>query len=75
MSDESTDYLRQIAEATDLLVKLALQDWRGERTQKEVILYLDEAGVSAGRIADLLGTTTQTVYPTLSRARKRREKA
>lgn len=72
MNDESNEYLRRIAESTDLLARLALEALRGDRTQKDMILYLDGLGISPGRIADLLGTTTNTVYPTLSRARPKK---
>lgn len=71
MSENAVEaQLSRIAESVDILVKIALEQTKGDRSQKEMILFLDSIGVAPGRIADLLGTTTENVYPTLSRARK-----
>lgn len=74
MSPRDVEMLERIADATELLVKLALQQFQGERTQNDMILLLDSLGCAPGKIADYLGTTTKTVYPALSRARKRGRK-
>lgn len=74
MTDDTTALLARIAESTDLIAKLLLEMQQGERNQTEMILYLDAAGVAPGRIAALLGTTLQTVYPTLSRGRKKKSR-
>lgn len=70
MASTERELLERIAEATELLVKLALKDVQGDRSQLDMILMLSTMGYPPGRIADYLGTTTKTVYPALSRARK-----
>lgn len=71
-SDPAGDHLRKIAESVDLLSKIAVDSIKGERNQKEMIIYLDQLGVAPKRIAELLNTTATTVNPTLSRARSTR---
>ena len=54
------------------LVRLKVLELRNRaETQTEAILELSKAGFDAGRIADLLGTTKNTVNVTIQRARKK----
>ena len=73
MGNDEGDLLLQIKRSLDLLVKLRLDDCRGERNQKDMILYLSALGCTPTEIAALLGTTANVVNPTLSRARKKKE--
>lgn len=74
MSQEVLEQLERISASLDLLIRLILEALQEDKSQKDRILYLNSAGVPPGRIAEILGTTPQTVYPTLSRARKHSRK-
>jgi DNA-directed RNA polymerase specialized sigma24 family protein len=50
---------------------LTIQLRRSSDNQAEVILELSRAGFGPTRIADLLGTTANTVNVTLQKAKKR----
>lgn len=50
---------------------LAIQLRRSSGNQAEVILELSRAGFGPTRIADLLGTTANTVNVTLQKAKRR----
>jgi DNA-directed RNA polymerase specialized sigma24 family protein len=50
---------------------LAIQVRRGSENQADAILELSRAGFGPTRIADLLGTTANTVNVTLQKAKKR----
>lgn len=69
---EST--LEAIRESLDLLLRLKLEDIRATRNQTEMIKLLDSVGCPPSKIAALLGTTTNTVNPVLSRARGKAKK-
>ena len=59
-------------EPQDEIVRLlAIQLRRSSESQADVILELSRAGFGPTRIADLLGTTANTVNVTLQKARKR----
>lgn len=60
--------------ATELLLRLKIHEIKGERSQSEMILYLDTLGFKAGEIIRLLGATAATVHPVLSRGRKNKNK-
>jgi len=51
---------------------LAIQIRRGSDSQSEAILELSRAGFGPTRIAELLGTTANTVNVTLQKAKQRR---
>lgn len=54
------------------LVRLHIIELRRRlETQTEAILELNRAGFDAGRIADLLGTTKNTVNVTIQRAKRK----
>lgn len=50
---------------------LAIQLRRSSENQAEVVLELSRAGFGPTRIADLLGTTANTVNVTLQKAKQR----
>jgi DNA-directed RNA polymerase specialized sigma24 family protein len=50
---------------------LAIQLRRSSESQADAILELSRAGFGPTRIADLLGTTANTVNVTLQKAKKR----
>jgi DNA-directed RNA polymerase specialized sigma24 family protein len=51
---------------------LAIQIRRGSESQSEAILELSRAGFGPTRIAELLGTTPNTVGVTLQKAKQRK---
>jgi DNA-binding NarL/FixJ family response regulator len=53
---------------------LAIQLRRNSTSQSEAILELGRAGFGPKRIADLLGTTSNTVNVVLTKDRKRKKK-
>jgi DNA-directed RNA polymerase specialized sigma24 family protein len=57
----------------EVLVKLKLEEVKGERSQKDMILLLGTMGCSSGDVAKLLGVKETTVYPILSRARGKKK--
>lgn len=66
--------LNKMTRLLEILVRLNLQAMRGERTQRDMILILDSVGCGPSEIADLLGTTSNTVNVALSNAKKKRKK-
>lgn len=76
-SDDSSELpvLRRIARLMEMLVRLHLQAMRGDRTQREMILMLDSAGCGPSEIAQLVGTTPNTVNVALSNAKKKRRRS
>lgn len=61
----------ELAAKLDTLIRLqAHLAVSGLSSQKEKILFLGRVGLSARDIADILGTTTNTVSVALSNARK-----
>ena len=63
------ELLVQLRAANALLAKLLLI--QAELTQGDLILVLARAGISSAEIADILGTTSNTVNVSLSRSRKK----
>jgi DNA-directed RNA polymerase specialized sigma24 family protein len=62
-------------DAQEELVRLkVLQLRRTAKSQNEMIAELDKAGFGQTRIADLLGTTANTVNVALSKAKKQAKK-
>jgi DNA-directed RNA polymerase specialized sigma24 family protein len=58
----------------ELLVKLNIQQLRGEKSQSEMILLLDSIGLKSGEIVRFLGASAATVRPLLSRAHSKRKR-
>jgi len=72
-SDELS-VLNKITRLLEILVRLNLQTIRGDRTQRDMILMLDSARCGPSEIADLLGTTSNTVNVSLSNEKKKKRK-
>jgi DNA-directed RNA polymerase specialized sigma24 family protein len=58
--------------ALELLVKMKVDEIRGNRSDAEMVLYLSRLGCPPSRIAHLLTVPTTTIYPILSKARKKK---
>jgi hypothetical protein len=69
------ELITRLNQLVEVLVKLKLEDVKGERSQKEMILFLGTLGCSSGDIARLLGVKETNVYPTLSRARQTKKRS
>ena len=68
--------MKDVADKLDTLIRLTAIGLFGdtEKTQKEKIEVLGTAGLSVREIAELLGTTPNTVNVTLSRLGTRKKK-
>ena len=73
-TDESDELslLNKITRLLEIFVRLNLQTMRGDRTQRDLILMLDSVGCGPSEIANLLGTTPNTVNVSLSNAKKKK---
>ena len=74
MGTDSSRDLQSIERALELLLKLKVQELKGERSQSEMILLLDSLGFKSGEIVKCLGASPATVRPILSRARSKKKK-
>lgn len=63
--------LARIGRLLEILVRLNLETSRGDRSQSEMITLLDSLGCGQTEIADLLGTTANTVNVALHRAKRK----
>ena len=68
MSDGDAD---QLAAKLDVLIRLVAVGICGDRPQREKIALLDSAGLLPKTIAEILGTTSNTVRVELSNIRKK----
>jgi DNA-directed RNA polymerase specialized sigma24 family protein len=77
MADASSidELVARLNHSVELLLRLKLEEVKGDRTQKEMILFLYKMGCSPGDISRLLGVKETNVYPTLSRARQSKNKS
>jgi hypothetical protein len=66
--------LNRMRRLLEILVRLNLESMRGDRSQNEMISMLDSVGCGQSEIADLLGTTANTVNVSLYKAKKRKKK-
>ncbi len=66
--------IEALSRSTELILRLKIQELKGDRSQSEMILFLDALGFKAGEIIRLLGATASTVHPILSRGRKKKKK-
>jgi DNA-binding CsgD family transcriptional regulator len=64
-----------IVSKLDVLIRLKVMELCMNKTQKEKIQILDSAGLPPKQIADLIGTTPNTVSVALVGLRKERKKA
>jgi len=66
--------LTRIARLLEILVRLNLETSRRDRKQIEIISLLDSVGCGQTEIANLLGTTANTVNVALNRAKRKANK-
>jgi len=66
--------IEALSRSTELLLKLKIHELKGEKSQSEMILFLDTLGFKSGEIIRLLGATAGTVRPILSRGRKKKKR-
>ena len=65
---------QEVANKLDVLIRLVAMGLYGEKTQKQKIDILDMAGLQPKEIAEMLGTTSNTVSVALAGLRKERKK-
>ena len=72
-SDENGELIlfRKMTRLLEVLVRLNLRSMKGDRSQNDMISLLDSVGCGQSEIADLLGTTTNTVNVSLYKAKRR----
>ncbi len=66
---------KEILDRLDTLIRLSALSACGDKSQKEKIQLLASVGMQPKAIAELLGTTANTVNVTLSGLRKKKKKA
>jgi DNA-binding NarL/FixJ family response regulator len=64
---------RELLHKMDILIRLTAIGYFEEKTQREKIHLLSMAGLQPKEIADILGTTSNTVSVSLSNMRKERK--
>ncbi len=76
MNDDNDlrEHITRLNQLVEVLVKLKLEEVKGERSQKDMVVVLGGMGCAPGDIANLLGVKETTVYPILSRARHEKAK-
>jgi hypothetical protein len=67
--------LIRICRLLEILVRLGLEKMKTERPQGEMIIALDKIGCGQSEIAELLGTTPNTVNVTLYKSKKNKSKS
>lgn len=72
VADDELAVLNRICRHLQILVGLNLQALGRDRNQTDLITMLDSAGCGQKEIADLLGTTPNTVNVALWKAKKRK---
>lgn len=63
------DPIQNVARSLELLLRLKIEEIRGDRSQTEMIGLLGRLGATAAEIAAMLGAEVKTVAPILSRAK------
>ncbi len=71
--DELTLF-RNMSRSLEILVRLNLQNMKGDRSQNDMISLLDSVGCAQSEIADFLGTTTNTVNVSLYKIKRRADR-
>ncbi len=64
----------EVGEKLDTLIQLVAISLCQDKGQKEQIAFLASAGIQPKKIAEILGTTSNTVSVTLSGLRKKKKK-
>lgn len=71
MSENPDPQLKEISDKLSILIQLTVLGLlKDAKTQREKIVLLANAGLATGRIAELVGTTSDTVSKELSVIRK-----
>jgi len=70
MTDDQFD---AISRKLDILVRLSALSFVADKAQKEQVMMLSSAGFRPKEIADICGTTPNTVRVALSTMRKKRQ--
>lgn len=65
---------RKMTRLLEILVRLDLQNMKGDRSQSDMISLLDSVGCGQSEIADFLRTTTNTVNVSLYKAKRKAAK-
>ncbi|MEE9167745.1 MAG: hypothetical protein V3U24_09860 [Candidatus Neomarinimicrobiota bacterium] len=68
------DHFKTISRKLDLLVRLAAHSLVADKKQREQIMLLSNASFQPKEIAEILGTTPNTVRVALSAMRKREKR-
>lgn len=69
-----SDPAEGLARSFDLLLRLKIEEIKGDRSQREMIRMLGAMGATAPEIASLLRISLTTVAPELSKARTPKKK-
>jgi hypothetical protein len=72
--NDELSVLSRISRLLEILVRLNLENMRGSHSQAHMIEVLDSVGCRQSKIADLLGTTSNTVNVALYKAKKKSRK-
>lgn len=72
MAKNSAADVSSLERTMELLLRLEVQQVKGQRNQTDMILLLDSLGFRPVEIAVALGTTTGTVNPILSKRRAKK---
>ena len=75
MKSDKEVILKRISSQLETLIRLFILAAFREQNTTDKIIILDAAGISPSEIADILGTTRNTVNVTLSQHRKKRGKS
>jgi hypothetical protein len=68
---EDSALFRKMTRLLEILVRLNLQNMKGDRSQNDMISLLDSVGCGQSEIATFLGTTTNTVNVSLYKAKRK----
>lgn len=63
--------LDRVTRLLEMLVRLDIARMKGDRSQKEMIVLLGSIGCAPSEIAEILGTTGNTVRVSLHKAKKK----
>jgi DNA-directed RNA polymerase specialized sigma24 family protein len=63
--------LKKMTRLLEIVVRLNLQNMKGDRSQNDMISLLDSAGCGQSEIAVFLGTTTNTVNVSLYKSKEK----
>lgn len=70
----AADPIERLARSIDLLVKLKVEEIKGDRNQRDMIRFLAGLGASGPEISSVLGISRSTVDPELSKLKAAKNK-